>query len=122
MQQSQKRKKKYVYIYKTIINSYSPGNGASQVALVVKNPPANAGDIRDTRPIPGSGRHTGLGNGNSLQYSCLDNPMSRGAWWATFHGVAKSRTRLSIPGNGSEGARGKERNILKLYILFVLFS
>ena len=65
-----------VYIYKTIINSYSPGNGASQVALVVKNPPANAGDIKDMGPIPGSGRHTGLGNGNSLQYSCLENPMS----------------------------------------------
>ena len=50
-------------------------------------------------------------------------PMDRGAWWATFHGVAKSRTQLSIPGNGIEyeGARGKEGNILKLYILFVLF-
>ena len=49
---------------------------ASQVALVVKNPPANAGDIKDMGLIPGSGRHTGLGNGNSLQYSCLENPMS----------------------------------------------
>ena len=45
--------------------------------------------------IPGSGRFPGEGNGNPLQYSCLENPMERGAWWATVHRVAKSRTRLS---------------------------
>ena len=45
--------------------------------------------------IPGSGRSPGEGNGNPLQYSCLENPMDRGAWWATVHGVAKSQTRLS---------------------------
>ena len=45
--------------------------------------------------IPGSGRSPGEGNGNPLQYSCLENPMDRGAWWATVHGVAKSRTQLS---------------------------
>ena len=45
--------------------------------------------------IPGSGRSLGGGNGNPLQYSCLDNPMGRGAWWATVHGIPKSRTRLS---------------------------
>jgi len=59
---------------------------------VVKNPPANAGATRDAVSIPGSGRSPGAGNGNPLQYSCLENPMGRGAWWATVHGVAKSRT------------------------------
>ena len=51
--------------------------------LVVKNLPASVGDARDTVSIPGSGRYPGGGNGNSLQYSCLGNPMDRGAWWAT---------------------------------------
>ena len=60
------------------------------MALVVKNPPANAGDIRDGGSIPGSGRFPGGGNGNSLQHSCLENPMDKGAWCATVHGVAKS--------------------------------
>ena len=101
---------------------------ASWVALVVKNPPASAGDGRDTGSIPGlrrspgrchrgfpggsevkasacnvgnlglipgSGRSPGEGNGNPLQYSCLENPMDGGAWWAPVHSVAKSRTRLS---------------------------
>ena len=54
--------------------------------------PANAGDARDTSLIPGSGRSPGGGNGNPLQYSCLGNPMDRGAWWATVHGVTKSQT------------------------------
>ena len=53
---------------------------------VVKNPPA---DARDTDSIPGSGRSPGEGNGNPLQYSCLENPMDRGDWWATDQGVAK---------------------------------
>ena len=52
----------------------------TQVALVVKNPPANAGDIRDTGWIPGWGRSPGGGRGNPLQYSCLKNLMDRGAW------------------------------------------
>ena len=62
---------------------------ASQVALVVKNPPANAGDAKDAGSIPGSGRSPGEGNGNPLQYYCLENPMDRGAWQATVHGVTK---------------------------------
>ena len=62
----------------------------SQVALVVKSPPANAGDTRDPVSIPGSGRSSGGGNGNPLQYSCLENPMDRGVLGATVHGVAKS--------------------------------
>jgi len=65
------------------------------VALVVKNLPANAGDIRDSGSIPESGRSPGGGHGNPLQYSCLENPMERGAWWATVHGVAKSQKQLS---------------------------
>ena len=67
---------------------------ASQVALVVKDPPANAGDIRDLGPIPGLGRSSGGGHGNSLQYSCLENPMDRGTWWATVPWGAESRTWL----------------------------
>ena len=66
----------------------------SQMALVVKNLPANAGDIRDVGSIPGLGRSPGGGHGNPLNYSCLENPMDRGAWQAAVHGVAKSRTRL----------------------------
>ena len=63
---------------------------ASQVALVVKNLPANAGDIKIVGLIPGLGRSPGGGHGNPLQYSCLDSPMDRGAWWATTHMIAKS--------------------------------
>ena len=66
----------------------------SQVAQVVKNPLANAGDIKDAGSIPGLGRSPGEGNGNTLQYSCLENPMDRRAWRATVHRVKKSRTRL----------------------------
>ena len=62
----------------------------SQVALVVKNLPANAGDIKNAGSIPGLGRSPRGGHGNPLQYSCLENPMDRGAWRATIHGVAKS--------------------------------
>ena len=54
---------------------------------MVKNPPANAGDIRDMGSFPGSGRSPGEGNGSPLQYSCLENPMDRGAWQAVVHGV-----------------------------------
>ena len=60
------------------------------MALVVQNPPASAGDMRDVGSIPGSGRPPGGGPGNPLQYSCLENPMDRGAWKATVHGVAKN--------------------------------
>ena len=67
---------------------------ASQVALVVKNPPANAGDIRDVGSIPESGRSAKEGKGNPLQYSCLENPMDRGTWQATVHRITKSQTQL----------------------------
>ena len=64
----------------------------SQVAIVVSNQPADAGDIRDLGSIPGSVRSPGGGHGYPLQYSCLQNPMDRGVWWATVHGVAESDT------------------------------
>ena len=68
--------------------------GASQVALVVKNSSASAGDTKDVRLIPGSGRSPEGGHGNLLQYSCLENPMNREAWRVTVHEVANSRTQL----------------------------
>ena len=64
------------------------------MAVVVKTLLADAGDVRDVGSIPGSGRSPGGGNSNSLQYSCLENPMDREALWAIVHGVAKSQTRL----------------------------
>ena len=64
------------------------------MSLAVKNLPANAGDVRDTGLIPGSGRSPGGGHGNPPHYSCLENPMDRGAWWATVHRVIKSLTWL----------------------------
>ena len=67
---------------------------AFQVALVVKNPPANAGDGRDMGSILGLGRSSGAGHGSPFQYSCLENPVDRGAWQATVHRVAKRQTRL----------------------------
>ena len=66
--------------------------GASQVALVVKNPPATAGDVKDVGSIPGSRRSPGGGCGNPLQYPHLENPMDRRAWWAAVHRGAKSQT------------------------------
>ena len=68
------------------------GMRAFQVALVVKNQPANAGDVRDTGSIPGSRRSPRGGHGNALQYPCLENPMDRGAWRAAVHSVTQSRT------------------------------
>ena len=64
--------------------------------IVVKNLPANARDIRDMRSIPGSGISPGGGHGTPLQYSCWENPMVRGAWWATVHVVIKSWTQLIV--------------------------
>ena len=62
--------------------------------IVIKNLPANAGDTGDSGLISRSARFPGGGHGNPLQYSCLENPMDRGAWWATVHRVTKSWTRL----------------------------
>ena len=76
---------------KLVCNTY-PVARPSQVAPVIKNPPANAGEVRDSGVIPGSGRPSGEGNVNSHQYSCLGDPMARGPWRATIHRVTKSMT------------------------------
>ena len=67
------------------------------MALVAKNLPANAGDVRDTGSVPELGRSPGGGRGNSLQYSCLENPMDRGAWCVTGHGVTKRQVSTHPP-------------------------
>ena len=63
---------------------------------MVKNPPVNAGDTRDAGSIPGLQRSPGEGNGNPLQYSCLENSMDKGTWWAIVHGVTKSQKSVTI--------------------------
>ena len=65
------------------------------MAVVVKNMPANAEDVRDAGSVPGSGRSPGGGHENPFQHSCLENPMDGGAWWAPVYGAAKSWTQLS---------------------------
>ena len=77
-----------------VVCSTGTDTWASQVALAVKNPPSNAGNIKDSSLIPGLGRSPEDGHGNPPQHSCLENPMNRGAWWATVHRVTKSWTRL----------------------------
>ena len=71
---------------------------------MIKNLPANAGDIRDASSVPGSGRSPGAGYGNPLQYSCLENPMDKGAWQATVH-RAKVTTAFSGDGNDSVNSK-----------------
>ena len=74
-------------------HAFGPSHSsAPQVVLLIKNPPANAGDRRDLGSVPGSGRFPGGRYGNPLQYSCLENPTDRGAWWTIVQGVAKSQT------------------------------
>ena len=79
-------------IYLVVVTYHFPGTAS------VKNLPANAGDVRDTDLIPGSGRSPGEGNCNPLQYSCLDNPMDRGTWQATVDKVTKSSVDRSLTG------------------------
>ena len=74
-------------IQPSLFGGHQAFSWASQVALVVKNEPANAGDAKDAGLIPGLGRSPGGGNGNPLQYSYLENSMGRGAWLATVHGA-----------------------------------
>ena len=80
------------YWYGLKDNYWTSSTRTSLVAQKVKHLAYNAGDLGS---IPGWGRSSGEGNGNPLQYSCLENPIDRAAWWATVHGVAKSQTRLS---------------------------
>ena len=75
--------------------SSNTGLMGSPGGTVVKNSPSNAGDVAEVGLIPVLGRSPGGGNGNPFQYSCLENPMHRGAWWATVHGVTKSWTQLN---------------------------
>ena len=77
---------------KKITSPYTNKTKGFQVAQLVKNLPANEGDTRDVGLIPGSGRSPGEGNGNPLQYSCLENSMDRGARWAVIPGVSNSWT------------------------------
>ena len=88
-----------------IFTEWSPGARASQVALVVKNLPTNAGDSRDVGSIPGSGRSLGGRHDNPLQYSHLEHPMDRGTWWTTVHWVAESQTQLKQLCTHTPGAR-----------------
>ena len=84
------------------------------VSSVLKNPPANAGDIRDKGSIPGLGKYPRGGHGNPLQYSCLENPMHREAWRATIHNITKSRTQLrqfSIHTHAKDGVITSKRSL-----------
>ena len=81
----------------------SPGGASKE--HVVKNTPANAGDVRDSGSIPGSGRSPRGGHGNPLQYSCLENPMDRGAWWVTVRGVTRVRKDWSNLGAVAVGIK-----------------
>ena len=90
----EKKKKGGGNWYSLICVHYSISCWTSQMALVVKNLPAKAGDVRDVDSVPGLGRSPGGGHGNPLQNPCPENPMDRGAWRATAHGVAKSQTWL----------------------------
>ena len=83
------------------------------MAQLVKNLSANSGDARDAGSIPGSGKFPGGGHSNLLQYSCLVNPMDRGAWWATVHGVTESQTRLSFHCRGAGSISGRGTKILQ---------
>ena len=83
---------------------------------MVKSPPANAGDTEEAGLIPGSGRSSGKGNGNLLQYSCLRNPMDRGAWWSIVHGVAKSWTQLKWLSTHRD--MFKKKSLLVLFLLY----
>ena len=92
---------------------------ASQVALVVRNLPANAGDLRDAGLIPGLGRAPGGGHGSPLQFSCLENHHGRGAWRATVHGVTKSQTGLKWLSRQSQRKWPELDNIIFLKCVYV---
>ena len=83
----------HIQLFSLLISVYT--RRAARVALMAKNLPAHVGDIRGAGSVPGLERSPGAGHVNPLQYSCLENPMDRGALWATVHRVAKSRTQLS---------------------------
>ena len=80
------------------------------LSAVVKNTPVNAGDVQDAGLIPGLERFPGGGHDNPLQYSCLGNPMDRGAWWTTVHGVTKSQTQMKQLSRHIRALLGRCRN------------
>ena len=97
------------------VSTVMPFYGASPVAQLVVNPQANAGNARDVGSVPESGRSPGKGNGKPLQYSCLENPVGRGVWRATVHGVAKSQRQLNSRASlceesGSESPHSRVRD------------
>ena len=93
------------------------------MVLVVKSPSGNSGDIRDTGLIPGSGRCPGGGHGNLLQYSCLENPMDRGAWQATVHRIAKSQTQLKrLSTHTCRKSKREQAHFMKFLRAIVLFK
>ena len=88
------------------IYSFMQTRKKRMVALVLKNLPASVGDIRDGCSIPWLERSSGEGHGNPIKYSCLENPMDRGAWWATVHEVAESDMTERLSSSGARGVRG----------------
>ena len=84
--------------------------------LVVKNPLADAGDVRDAGSIPGSGRSPGGGHGNPLQYSCLENPVDRGAWQAAPHRVGLDWSDLAEHSTAAQWEMGRERHKITRYL------
>ena len=93
------------------------GDTDDEVVLVIKNLPASAADLRDMGSISGSGRSPGEGNGNPLQYSCLGNPMDRGAWQTTVLGITKNQTGLSAHTHfGRSGNLGAEGTAFKFNV------
>ena len=108
-QRANAQSRKRSFIHKGTCIPYPEWLGASQVSQALKNLPAN---VRDPGSISGSGRSPGEEHGNPLQYSCLENPMDRGAWWATFHRSQRVRhdsihTQTHIYQNGINRDKGK---------------
>ena len=86
------------------------------MALVVENPPVNAGDMTDMGLIPGSGRSPGRGHGSPLQYSCLEKPKDRGDWWATVLRAAQSWTLLKLLSRHTRRARAWSAVLSRLWV------
>ena len=98
------------------IYSFMQTRKKRMVALVLKNLPVSVGDIRDGCSIPWLERSSGEGHGNPIKYSCLENPMDTGAWWATVHEVAESDLTERLSSSGARGVRGPRGQTLELSI------